>query len=98
MIRETGAKTQVRAQQDSNELDAEARRERVEAFQVAWDDMVAAVAALSPEDQERFEREMRDAISGGIQRRVVWLGASATAEQTVPARSVRRPGAGNVAQ
>jgi hypothetical protein len=71
MIRETGAKTQVRAQQDSNELDAEARRERVEAFQVAWDDMVAAVAALSPEDQERFEREMRDAISGGIQRRVV---------------------------
>ena len=71
MIRETGAKTQVRAQPGSNELDAEARRERVEAFQVAWDDMVAAVAALSPEDQERFEREMRDAISGGIQRRVV---------------------------
>ena len=75
---------QVRAQPGASELDAEARRERVEAFQVAWDDMVAAVAALSPEDRDRFEREMRDAINGGIGRRVAWLDASAPAGQPGP--------------
>ncbi len=68
---------EIRAEPDAATLDDDARRRRVESFQSAWDAMVDAVAALSPEDQERFVRELTEAIDGGIRRRVAWLDATA---------------------
>jgi len=66
---------EIRTKLAETSLD-DARRERVESFQAAWDAMVEAVAALSPEDQERFVRELTEAIDGGIRRRVAWLDAA----------------------
>lgn len=61
---------------------SEADRELVESFQQAWDDMAEAVRNLSSEDQERFVNELREAIDGGIRRRVEWLDQEAKSSDT----------------
>jgi len=48
-----------------------------ESLRSAREAMAAEVRALSSEVQERFVRELTEAIDGGIRRRVAWLDATA---------------------
>ncbi len=54
-------------------LDDATRKQQADELMAALDALVAEVAKLSPEDQERLERELREAADGAIRRRVDYL-------------------------
>jgi hypothetical protein len=55
------------------EIDMEERRRRADELMAAIDAFAAEVAKLSPEDQERFELELNEAVDSAIRRRVEYL-------------------------
>lgn len=58
---------------DRSRTAEEERRGGVTSVQQAWDAMADVVARLPPEDQQRFVRELSEAVDGAIRRRVAWL-------------------------
>lgn len=60
--------------------DAATRKQQADEFMAALDALVAEVAKLTPEDQDRFERELNEAVDGAIRRRVEHLDREAARE------------------